>query len=179
MQYLKCIFLYIFLIISVLGRSQTECIFPDITGESLYNETVKLPIEAKGKYCLIGMASSKQAEQDLQSWMQPVYDLFINQNTFIPINYNVKIYFIPMFSGTNQIAYNKIMKRTKRELASVLQPYVIFCKGNIAEYKNTLEIKDKNKPYFFVLDKRGKIVYFTSGRYTSKKLDEMEEIVSK
>ena len=74
--------------------------FPNIKGESLDNKMIELPFAAKGKYCLIGMASSQKAEADLQSWMQPVYDLFINQNTFIPIDYNLDIYFIPMFTGS-------------------------------------------------------------------------------
>ena len=38
--------------------------FPSITGESLKNKMIELPKAAKGKYCLIGMASSKKAEAD-------------------------------------------------------------------------------------------------------------------
>ena len=71
--------------------AQAEGQFPSITGETLQHKMVELPGIAKGKYCLIGMAASKKAEADLQTWMQPVYDLFINQNTFIPIDYNLDV----------------------------------------------------------------------------------------
>ena len=150
--------------------------FPDITGENLENKNVKLPLAAKGKYCLIGMASSQKAEKDLQTWMQPVYDMFINQNTFISIDYNLDIFFIPMFTGANQAVYKKVMKKTKAEIDPELAPYVLFYKGSLDPYKKHL--KDKNKPYFFVLDENGKVVYATSGQYTAKKLDKIETFVS-
>ena len=150
--------------------------FPELMGENLENKNVKLPSAAKGKYCLIGMASSKKAEADLKTWMQPVYNLFINQNTFFAIDYNVDIFFIPMFSGVNKAGYNSVMKKTKKELDTELQPYVLFYKGSLDPYKEHL--KDKKKPYFFVLDENGKIVYSTSGKYTVKKLDKIESFVS-
>jgi hypothetical protein len=150
--------------------------FPNIKGETLKHKIVELPKSAEGKYCLIGMASSKKAEADLKTWMQPVYDLFINQNTFIPIDYNVEIYFIPMFTGANQVAYKKVLKKTKSEIDPDLAPFVLFYKGSVDPYKTHL--KDKSKPYFFVLDENGEIVYSTSGKYTAKKLNQIEGFVS-
>jgi len=150
--------------------------FPNIKGESLKNKMIEIPKAAKGKYCLIGMASSRKAEADLKTWMQPVYDLFINQNTFIPIDYNMDIFFVPMFTGASQAAYKKVMKKTKSEIDPELAPYVLFYKGSLEPYK--AHLKDKKKPYFFVLDENGKIVYSTSGKYTAKKLDKIEGIVS-
>ena len=34
--------------------------FPELVGENLENKSIELPKAAKGKYCLIGMASSKK-----------------------------------------------------------------------------------------------------------------------
>ncbi len=150
--------------------------FPNIKGQTLKNKVVELPKAVKGKFCLIGMSSSKKAEADLKTWMQPVYDLFINQNTFIPIDYNMEIFFIPMFIGANQAVYNKVMKKTKSEIDPDLAPYVLFYKGSLAPYK--AHLKDKSKPYFFVLDETGKIIYSTSGKYTAKKLNKIEEVIS-
>ena len=149
--------------------------FPNITGETLKNKMIELPKAAKGKYCLIGMASSQKAEADLKTWMQPVYDMFINQNTFIPIDYNMDIFFVPMFTGKNQAAYNKVMKKTKSEIDPELAAHVLFYKGSLDPYKTHL--KDKSKPYFFVLDEKGEIVYSTLGKYTAKKLDHIEGFV--
>ena len=168
--------LFIFLITNQLSFANNGDKFPNIKGESLDNKMIELPKAAKGKYCLIGMASSQKAEADLQTWMQPVYDMFITQNTFIPIDYNLDIYFVPMLTGTNKGFYDKAMKKTKNEIDSELAPYVLFYKGSLDPYK--AHLKDKNKPYFFVLDGNGKIIYSTSGKYTAKKLDQIETLVS-
>ncbi len=151
--------------------------FPDLTGETLKDEKVNIPKATKGKFTIIGVASSKKADKDLRTWMQPVYDQFINQNTFIPIDYNVNIYFVPMFNGANKVAYNSMKKKTKKELDKELHPYVLFYKGNISLYQEELKLKEKSKPYFFVLDENGKIVYSTSGKFTQKKLDKIEGFV--
>ncbi len=151
--------------------------FPIIRGETLYDETINIPSGINGKFTIIGIASSKKAEAALRTWMQPVYDLFINQNTFIPIDYNVDIYFVPVFSGVNKTAYNSVKKKTKQELDKELFPYVLFYKGNLDEYKNKLKIKDKSKPHFYVINQKRNIVYTTSGDFTQKKLDKMESLV--
>lgn len=164
----------IFLAFNLVADNDNK--FPIIRGETLYDETINIPSGINGKYTIIGIASSKKAEQDLKTWMQPVYDLFINQNTFIPIDYNVDIYFVPVFSGVNKTAYNSVKKKTKEQLDKELFPYVLFYKGNIDEYKD-LNIKDKKKPHFYVINQQGKIVYSTSGAFTQKKLDKMESLV--
>tara|TARA_B110000046_G_scaffold88676_2_gene96858 strand:+ start:102210 stop:102332 length:123 start_codon:yes stop_codon:yes gene_type:complete len=38
-------------------------------------------------------------------------------------------------------------------------------------------MKDRKKPYFFVLDKQGKTIYITSGRYTMKALREVGNLI--
>ncbi len=172
----KSTIILIILLITQFSFANNGDKFPNIKGETLKNKMVELPKSANGKYCLIGMASSKKAEADLKTWMQPVYDLFINQNTFIPIDYNMDIFFVPMFVGANQAAYNKVMKKTKNEIDPELAPYVLFYKGSLEPYK--AHLKDKKKPYFFVLDENGKIVYSTSGKYTAKKLNKIEGVVS-
>lgn len=68
------------------------------------------------------------------------------------------------------------MKKIKSEIDPDLVPYVLFYKGGLAPYKAYL--KGENKAYFFVLDENGKIIYSTSGKYTSKKLNKIEGLVA-
>ena len=58
-----------------------------------------------------------------------------------------------------------------------LIPSILFYKGNLKPYKDALDFQQKDIPYFFVLDKNGKIVYATSGSYTDEKMAKVEEIV--
>ena len=177
MRPVKVILPIILLLIMNVCYAQVGETFPSITGESLKNKMVELPASSKGKYCLIGMSSSQNAEADLQTWMQPVYDMFISQNTFIPIDYNLDMYFIPMFANNQQTAYNMIFKKTKEEIDVELAPHVLFYKGDVKMYEEKLSLTGKNIPYFFIVDKTGKIVYVTSGAYTEKKLNKMESLI--
>lgn len=63
--------------------------------------------------------------------MQPVYDMCINQNTFIPIDYNPDIFFALIFTGVSKGFYEKTMKKTNAEIDSELAPYVLFYKGSL------------------------------------------------
>jgi thioredoxin-related protein len=58
-----------------------------------------------------------------------------------------------------------------------LIPSILFYKGKLKPYKESLDFQQKDIPYFFVLDKNGKIVYAASGRYTPEKMAKVEEIV--
>ena len=166
------------ILISQFAFANNGELFPAIAGETLQHKIIELPKSAKGKFCLIGMASSQKAEADMQTWMQPVYDMFINQNTFIPIDYNLEMYFIPMFKANQQKAYNMVFNKTKEEIDSELAPHVLFYKGSISVYETQLKMVDNSKPYFFVLDENGKIVYTTSGAYTKEKLEKIENLIS-
>lgn len=177
MNTLKSTLFISFLVLLQIGFAHIGNQFPEIKVESLEQKSLNLPEVSKGKFCLIGLAYSQKAETDLLSWMQPVYDLFINQNTFIPVDYNLDVFFVPMFTGSNQLMYQKAMKKTKEAIDPELAPHVLFYQGSIDALKNPLNLKDKDVPYFFVLDESGKIVYTTSGAFTQKKLEKIESLV--
>ena len=177
MKNLKIIIPLMCMLIVVPGYAQVGEKFPEIETELLTNDKVVLPQTDDGKYTLVGLAWSKKAEDDLNGWLQPVYDMFINQNTFIPVDYNVNIYFMSVFSGVNKSAYNSVKTKVKEALDPELIPHVLFYKGDFDEYRKKLKLKDKSVPYFFVVDENGKIVHATSGKYSDKKLSKMEDLV--
>ena len=45
------------------------------------------------------------------------------------------------------------------------------------DYRKTLKMKDRKKPYFFVLDKNGVIIYVTQGAYSRKVLEEVGNLI--
>jgi predicted transcriptional regulator len=63
----------------------------------------------------------------------------------------------------------------KQDVQEDIQPHVILYKGALDAYKDKLKMDDKKKPYIFVLDKEGKIIYVTSGAYTEEKMDDIED----
>lgn len=160
--------------------AQVGNIFPDMDAESLTNQNVKLPKDIKGKHSLVGLAFSKKAEDDLKGWFEPIYNQFIYKNPNpgpFDFSFDVNAFFIPMFTGAKRPAYQKVMKKMQKTISERLQPNVLFYKGTIKEYKDALNFDGKDVPYFYVLDPEGKIVYATFGRYSTKKMQEITDLV--
>lgn len=154
--------------------------FPELEGTTLTDKTISLPADTKGKYTLVGMAWSKKAEEDLNSWMEPIYKTFMykpEKPSLFSSDYDVNLYFIPMFTGVKAAAEGPVRAKAKKDMDKRLHQYVLFYKGSLKPLKEALDLDDKNKPYFFVLDDSGKVVYATSGAYSDDKLQEIEELL--
>lgn len=175
---MKLLILSIFVLISPL---KTEKVFPLLQGETLAGKKVSLPADTKGKYTLIGTAYSQKADEALRGWMQPIYSTFVEppSNSIFPVEpYDVNLYFVPMISGIAKTAGGKIKQEMKEKIDKELHSYILVYEGDIKEYKETLDMSEKDQPYFFVLDADGKVVKSFSGAYSEEKLDEVLEIIS-
>lgn len=174
--------LVLLLLSSLSAYSQVGDSFPALTGETLEGVSVTLPDDIAGKYTFIGMAYSKKAEQQLKGWFQPVYDRFVQDKEsaglFAAFAYDVNVYFIPMFTGAKRVASPKAKELAKEGLDARLHSLVLFYVGGMEKYKKALEFEGRNKPYFFLLDESGKIIYATSGKFTEKKLEEIENLLA-
>ncbi len=159
--------------------------FPSMNTSTADDKVVDLPKDTKGKYTLLGMAFSKKSEDDLNTWMEPVFWKFIDKpegkidKLFGNYNdYDVNAFFVPMFTGVKTAATRTAKRQALKKMDPRLIPSVLFYKGKLKPYKDALDFQQKDIPYFFVLDKTGKIVYATSGSYTDEKMEKVEEIVS-
>lgn len=153
--------------------------FPAMEAETFDDKKVHLPRDVAGKYTLLGLAYSKKSEDELNSWFQPVFEKFIQKNKglFEAFGYDVNVYFVPMFTGINAAATGTAKKKAVKNVDPNLLPYILFYRGELKSYKEALDFEKKDIPYFFVLDSDGKIVYATSGKYSAKKLDEIEGVL--
>jgi len=169
--------LFVFVFISV--KAQIGKIFPTLVAENLENKKITLPKDGKGKFTLIGLAYSQKAQDELQTWFSPVYNTFIAkpEKGLFNESYDINVYLVPMFTGVNEAASGQAKKKLNAELDKELKPYVLIYKGEITAYKKVLSMNEKDKPYIFLLDEDGKIVYHTSGIYTDEKMDAMEALI--
>jgi len=129
---------------------------------------------------LIGLAYSKKSKQYLKGWFDPVYNQFIYKPktpSVFDINFDVHCSFIPMFTGAKRPAYQKVIDKLKKTIDKRVQPNILFYKGQLKEYKEALNFKGKDTPYFFLLNPEGEIIYVTSGRYTQAKMQEITDRV--
>lgn len=157
--------------------------FPSMQCENYNGKKVNLPVETKGKYTLLGMAFSNSAEDDLKTWINPIYNKFIvkvdasKADAFdVHQDYDVNLYFIPMFTGLNQLTSKQSKEKIKSHTDKELYDYLLFYEGD-KSYKEELNFEKKDIPYFFVLDKTGKIAYATSGKFDDKKLEKIIDII--
>ena len=153
--------------------------FPDMSTETVDEKPILLPYDVSGKYTLLGLAYSKKSEGDLNTWYNPVFAKFIQKSDglFGGFGYDVNVYFIPMFTGVKAAATGTAKKKAAKNFDPQLLPNILFYKGKLKPYKQALDFEKKDVPYFFVLDEDGKIVYATSGRYSDRKMDEIEEVL--
>ncbi|HLG03195.1 MAG TPA: hypothetical protein VI731_06345 [Bacteroidia bacterium] len=150
--------------------------FPAMRTENLDHKSVSIPNDSKGKPAILVLAYSQQAEKDLLTWMEPAYDRFIAKTELMAdIQYDINLYFIPMFTGSRQGLAAGVQKQMKKDVQDDIQPHILIYKGEIEPYKSGLKMEDGGKPYIFVLDSSGKIVYVTSGAYTEAKMDEIDD----
>lgn len=172
--FLLIIFNYSVAVAQVVGK-----VFPAMTAETVEDKKVELPASANGKFTLIGLAYSKKSEDELNSWFQPVFGKFIQKTNglFSGFSYDVNVYFVPMFTGVNAAATGTAKRKAAKNIDPQLLPYVLFYRGELKSYKEALDFEKKDIPYFFVLDRHGKIVYATSGKYTEAKMDAIEESI--
>ena len=154
--------------------------FPELKGITLEDKNMVLPNDTKGKFTLLGLAYSKAAEQELLTWFQPIYTTFIEKAKpgLFNESYDVNLYFVPMFTGVNQAASETARKKMKEGFDKSLLKNVLVYKGDIKSYKEQLDFEKKDTPYFFVLDKEGKIIHAFSGKYTDEKLAKIEALIS-
>lgn len=168
----KILLVALCLVVFASVQAQNGKTFPSLTGTTLENKQVNLPKDTRGKFTVVGVAYSQKADEALKGWFQPVYETFIQDS-----EYDVNTYFIGMISGIKEAVAGTIEKKMKKGIDPVLHKHTLIYSGAIGDYKDALGLKDKDTPYFFLLDKDGKIVYVTSGAYTDAKIEKAEEII--
>ena len=175
----------IFLLVSIFTTYSTLAQivgkqFPEMITETVDDDVITLPKDKQDKFTLVGLAYSKKSEADLNTWFDPVYHKFIKKggnDIFSSFTYDVNVFFIPMFTGVNGAATGTAKKKAAQKMDSRLLPHILFYKGKLKPYKESLSMGKKDVPYFFVIDQSGEIVYATTGKFSDDKLDEIEELL--
>jgi hypothetical protein len=175
MQHLTT-FLATFLL-AALVHGQT--VFPPISGETASGTTISIPRSEPRKYTIVGIAFNQKASDLLEDWLEPAYLRFVAQHGLFAGEYDADIYFMPVFVGLNKAAYEPSMKKFRKGAAPELVEHVLFSKDDLQVHREELAMKDKEIPYFFVLDAQGRIVFRTQGKYTDEKLEAIEDVLMK
>ena len=148
--------------------------FPEIHGETTEGSEVVLPQASPVGFTVIAIAYGKKAQPILETWYGPAYSRFVNKQGLFASSYHADLFLVPIFVGLNKSAYGSSMKELRRSADPDIARRVVFFKGDAKAVIEALGMKDKDIPYFFVLDKDGHIVARVSGAFSVDKLDALE-----
>jgi hypothetical protein len=174
---MKHTFLSLFVAAAFYLKAQVGQPFPAINGTLLNDKAITMPIK-NNKYTVVAIAYHRGAEDELKKWLNPLYSLFIvkkkeGSNFDMAEVYDVNFVFIPMISG-----FKKIAEEFKSGTDKEFWPYIMDTeKTDIKQLQKQLGATDNKIPYFYILDKSGKIVASQSGNFSEDKMDALEEAV--
>ena len=169
--------LLLFIAIPFTISAQEGIPFPSIEVNDLNEKSLVIPDDTKGKFTLVGIAFSEDAQEDLYTWSQPVFSEFLDDNNLASLVYDPNMKLILMFTGANRLAYDKAKQQITEGTDKNLKNYVVLYNGKMEDYRKELHMKDRKKPYFFVLDKQGKIIYTAEGSYSREVLEEVGDLI--
>ncbi len=150
---------------------------PSFSGSTAEDRRVNLPEVSKGKYALICFASSKKAQADLESWLNPVYNRYIAKTGFMDDMFDVDVFFVPIFGGAEGAMQETIKRRFIETAQKDVWPHLVFAEKGLKETLVPLKMENESVPYFFFLNKEGKIVYKTFGAFSEEKFDAIDDLV--
>ena len=153
--------------------------FPDLPTETLEQKAVLLPEHTLGKFTLLGLAWSRKSEDELRTWYAPVFETFIRKGTgmLAALDHDINVYFVPMFTGINAAATGPARKATLKNTDPLLQPHILFYRGDMKPYRELLRSEQRDIPFFFLLDREGNIRYVTSGACSDEKMEAIESAI--
>ena len=135
-----------------------------------------MPADVKGKFTIIGMCFNKDAEGDLQTWLNPLYNTYFVKHEGdaalgVAETADINLYLMPKFSLLNQITQGASQDKIKSQTDKAFWPMLMFYLAGLKEYKSALEVEKTDQPFIYVLDKTGKIVYVEKGVCNDKKME--------
>lgn len=149
--------------------------FPPLEGEKADGGRVRLPDPAAKGFTVVGLAYSQKASPMLEEWAEPAFLRLVAKHGLFAGTYEADVWFIPMFIGGNKAAYEPSMKRFRKSADPEVADHVLFYQGEIEPFEQALGLHSKDIPYFFVLDREGRVVHRTEGAFSVEKLDAIEE----
>jgi hypothetical protein len=153
--------------------AQATDTFPAMEVENLKGEVLQLPSNLQGSFAFIGVATTKQAEEELRSWQRPVYNKFIEKTGLMDQMWSVEVHFIPVFTGASKAAKASVVKKLRENNEKLVTEHLLIYSGD-KKVLEELDIEDKKAPNFYLLNAAGKVIWKGSGAFRQKYLDEIE-----
>lgn len=164
------------LTIVVNSHAQVGALFPSMQMEDLNGAAIEMPAAFEGKFALIGLATTKKAEDELRTWQVPVYNKFVAKTGMMDELFDVDVYFVPVFTGANKAAKSQVVKKLKENNEKIVKDHLLIYAGEKAAL-NGLGVDDKKTPYFYLVDSKGMVRWSAEGAFRQKYIEEIEAVL--
>ena len=169
--------LLLLLTLPILNFCVAQGNFPPVQGETAAGAAVNLPDAGTAKYIVVGLAYSQKAQPALEEWFEPAYLRFVAKHGLFAGAYDVDVFFVPLFTGLNKAAYEPSLRKFRKSAAPEIVDHVVFSKADVDPLKSQLGLDERDVPYFFVVDRTGRILHRTQGAFSEDKLEAIEEVL--
>lgn len=163
-------------LLSATAQIKAGDAFPALSGENLNDAVVTFP-PTNGKETVVLIAYTSAAQKASKVWVKELYSTFLDANNMTSGLYDVNTYYLYLFGGVKKAVMGKIKKRVKPETDEDLYDNVVIAMSTDGFYKEQLNFEDRDAPNVFLINEAGKIVWHGSGRYTSAKMDALQDAI--
>ncbi len=151
--------------------------FPDVQLENVDGKTYNSNVLFGKGYVLIGIGTSQKAEEDLRTWQEPVYNKYIAKTGLMDGMYDVQVWFIPLFTGANQVSKPKVIKKLKENNEPMVENHLLIYSGSKDPF-DSFGVVEKREPYFMLVNSDGLVVWVAQGSFQQKYIDQIQDILS-
>jgi ATP10 protein len=142
-----------------ITKAGQPMMFPTIHAKTLAKRCVVFPSETKGKVGLVFVAFEQRAQADINTWVDPLITDYLASP-------DVEYYEIPMISGAYRPVARLIDGGMRGGVPVDLHDRTATFYGDRRRFFAATAITDESKPYLFVLNRTGHVVYRTDGPAT-------------
>lgn len=163
---------------AIVGNLQCQVgsTFPSMEMEDLNGRSIDMPAAIESEYALIGLATTKKAEDELRTWQVPVYNKYVAKSGMMDELFDVAVYFVPVFTGANKAAKSQVVKKLKENNEKIVKDHLLIYSGDKSAL-DKLGIEDKKTPYFYLVNSNGMVLWSAEGAFRQKYLEEIESIL--
>ncbi|WAI00432.1 hypothetical protein [Methanogenium organophilum] len=145
--------------------------FPEITAETLSGKKKTLPDAARGAPALIVVAFVREAQDMIDSWVNPIKEEFHDAE-------NIAIYEIPVITSAIWRPMRKMIDSGMRSgIPAANHDYVMTIYSSASELTGPLEIQDHSLAYVYLIDAGGVIRWQGSGYAETQTLYRLREMI--
>jgi hypothetical protein len=148
-----------------------QLIFPVVQSNNLHRETLKVPQGLAGKLNLILVAFHPQQQSLIDTWIEGLDKLESSNQGF-------KFYEIPLLAQEHVLMKPVIENWMRDKITSThMRKKIIYHFANKNNFKKSLQIPDEQNIYLFLANKKGEVIWESSGASTVSKLDDLSRVV--